>query len=150
MLVMKKFVLKKVEPENFKDLLYLIKKLAKYEKLEGPNKNATARLKKDLGKRYFAYLGYLNNQVIAYTIFFFNYSSFVAQPILYIEDIFILKKYRTQGIGRQILNFILQQAKKYSCCRVEWCVLNWNKPAIKFYERIKAQKLAWTFYRINL
>ena len=147
---MEKFVIKKVNRENFNDLIFLIKELAKYERLESPDKDAVNRLQKDNEKKYFAYIGCLNNKAIAYTIFFYNYSSFLAKPTLYIEDIFILKEYRKQGFGKKIFSFILKEAKKKQAGRIEWCVLNWNKPAIRFYDRMNAKKLPWTFYRINL
>jgi GNAT superfamily N-acetyltransferase len=147
---MHKFVIKKVTLDNFNEFLFLINKLAEYEKLNSPDKQAIQRLKKDCQKKYFAYIGYLNNYPIAYTIFFYNYSSFLAKPILYIEDIFILKEFRKQGFGRKIFEFILKQAKKSKVGRVEWCVLNWNKPALRFYDKMNAQKLPWTFYRIYL
>lgn len=147
---MEKFIIKKVNQKNFHDFIYLIKELAKYEKLRSPDKTAIKRLKKDNQKRYLAYLGFMNKKAIAYTIFFYNYSSFLAKPILYIEDIFIVKEYRRNGLGNKIFNFILKQAKKRQVARVEWCVLNWNKPAIKFYEKMKARKLPWTFYRKNI
>ncbi len=147
---MGKLIIKKVNHKNLNDFIFLIKELAKYEKLESPDRNAIKRLKEDNQKKYFAYLGFLDKKAIAYTIFFYNYSSFLAKPILYIEDIFILKEYRNQGLGRKLFDFILQIAKKKRVCRVEWCVLNWNKPAIKFYDKMKAKKLDWTFYRKDL
>lgn len=147
---MEKLVIKKVNQQNFNDFIYLIKELAKYEKLKSPDKYAVKRLKRDNGKKYFAYLGFLNNKAIAYCIFFYNYSSFLAKPTLYIEDVFILKDYRKKGFGTKIFSFILKQAEKKRVGRIEWCVLDWNKPAIRFYNKLKARKLPWTFYRINL
>jgi GNAT superfamily N-acetyltransferase len=142
--------IKKVDSKNFDDFIFLINALAEYEKLKGPDANAVRRLKKDCQKKYFAYLGYVNGKAMAYTIFFYNYSSFLAKPTLYIEDIFILKEYRQKGYGQKMFDFVFKEAKKNKSGMMQWCVLQWNKPAIKFYEKMKAKRLLWFFYQIKL
>lgn len=143
----------KITKNNFNDFLYLICKLAEYEKLDPPSKDGIKRLKKDgLSKspKYFAYVVRLNKKPIGYIIYFFTYSSFVTLPTFYLEDIFILEKYRQKGIGEQIFQFCINIAKECGCGRMEWCVLNWNKPAIKFYEKYNPQRLTdWSYYRLN-
>jgi hypothetical protein len=82
-----------INESNFNDFLFLIDKLAEYEKLNPPDDQARIRLKKDgldENPKYEAYLGIVNNEPVAYVIYFFNYSSFLALPTLYIEDIFVL------------------------------------------------------------
>jgi GNAT superfamily N-acetyltransferase len=78
-----------------------------------------------------------------------TYSSFLALPTLYIEDLFVLEKYRRMGFGQQLFNLCVRQAKEHGCSRMEWNVLTWNKPAIRFYEKNKAKRLDWYFYRMT-
>ena len=137
---------------NFDVFLDLVEKLAHYEKLSPPTDDEKVRLRKDgLGEapKYFAYLGKINDKYVAYVIYYFNYSSFVAKPLMYIEDIYVLDDYRKQGIGTKMLQFCVQQAMKKGCGRIEWCVLDWNEPALKFYEKNQAKKLNWTFFRLE-
>jgi len=143
----------KISTENFDDFISLINKLAEYEKLDPPNKDGIKRLKNDgLSKnpKYKAYVVRLNKKPIGYIIYFFTYSSFVTLPTFYLEDIFILEEYRRKGIGEQMFQFCISIAKKTGCGRMEWCVLNWNKPAINFYEKYHPQPLTdWQYYRLN-
>jgi GNAT superfamily N-acetyltransferase len=137
---------------NFEAFLKLVEKLAIYEKLTPPDEDAKARLEKDgLSEhpKYQAYLGKLDDKYVTYVIFFFNYSSFAAKPLMYIEDIFVLEEYRRQGIGSTMFKFCVKHAQDHDCGRIEWCVLNWNEPGIKFYEKMGAQKLDWTFFRLD-
>tara|TARA_Y100000310_G_scaffold343975_1_gene454318 strand:- start:2285 stop:2767 length:483 start_codon:yes stop_codon:yes gene_type:complete len=145
-------VIEKVNENNFDELIYLIEKLAEYEKLDPPNEEAKIRLKEHgLGEnpKYEAFLGKVNGKSVGYVIYFMMYSSFLALPTLYLEDIFVIKEYRKKSIGQKMLDFCVKKAKEKKCGRMEWCVLNWNTPALKFYEKNKATKLEWTFYRFT-
>jgi GNAT superfamily N-acetyltransferase len=146
-------IIERISDENFNDFLHLIEKLAEYEKLQPPAQEARDRLRTDgLAKdpKYEAYLGKLDNKAVAYIIYFFNYSSFLALPTLYLEDIFVLEEYRRQGIGKKMFAFCKERAKESGCGRIELCVLTWNEPAIQFYSKNDAERLDWYFYRINL
>ena len=146
-------VIEPVTADNFNDFIFLIEKLAEYEKLTPPDDEAKARLKVDGlsdNPKYEAFLGKLGDDYIAYIIYFFNYSSFLALPTLYLEDIFVLKEYRRRGFGMKLFNFCREQAKERGCGRIELCVLTWNEPAIKFYEKTGADRLDWYFYRLDL
>lgn len=145
-------IIEKVTDENFEDFFYLINKLAEYEKLTPPDSAAKARLRKDGlsdEPKYEAYLGKLNGEAIGYLIYFFNYSSFLAKSTLYIEDIFVLENYRRQGIGQRLFEFCVKQASERNAGRIEFCVLTWNKPAIRFYEKNGVKRLDWYFYRLD-
>ena len=147
-----KIKIEKVNKVNFDDFVQFIEKLAKYERQIPPDNQAKSRLKQDtLGEhpKIDAYLGTINGKTATYVIFFMTYSSYLALPILYIEDIFVLEEWRWKGIGRQMFRFCVQQAKKRGCGRMEWCVYNWNQPAIKFYKKINATQLDKTYYRLN-
>lgn len=138
---------------NFNEFLYLIDKLAEYEKLTPPSDKAQIMLKEDgLSKnpKYEAYLAKKNKKYIGYAIFFMCYSSFMAKPVLYLEDIFVLKKYRKKGTGQKLFNLIVTIAKERNCCRIEWHVLDWNKLGINFYEKNNAKHLSnWLYYRLT-
>ena len=135
---------------TFDDFVYLVEKLAEYEKIDPPDDQAKLRLKNDClsaNPKFEAYLGRIDGKYVAYVIFFMTYSSYLALPTLYLEDIFVLEEYRREGIGQKMFQFCVKQAKERDCGRMEWSVFNWNKPAIKFYEKNNATRLDKTYYR---
>jgi GNAT superfamily N-acetyltransferase len=142
----------KVTAENFEGFLGLIEKLAEYEKLNPPTPEAQSRLKRDClseKPKYWAYLATVNGQPAGYIIYFFTYSSFLALPTLFLEDIFVLDTYRRQGVGKALFNLVKQVAKQQGCGRIEFTVLKWNKLAQDFYAKNKAKNLDdWYFYRV--
>jgi GNAT superfamily N-acetyltransferase len=144
-------VIKKVTAETFDDFLGLIDKLAKYEKLTPPDEEAKNRLRRDCltdNPKYQAYLGKIGDKTISYIIYFFTYSSFLALPTLFLEDIFVLEEYRRQGVGKKMFDFLKETAKREGCGRIEFTVLKWNKSAQEFYEKRKSQQLEWFLYRL--
>ncbi|HMK95520.1 MAG TPA: GNAT family N-acetyltransferase [Candidatus Limnocylindrales bacterium] len=144
-------IIKKVTRETFDAFLNLIDKLAEFEKLAPPDKEAKRRLRADcLSKKpkYEAYVGLIGEKCVAYVICFFTYSSFLALQTLFLEDIFVLNEYRRQGIGKKMFNHCVELAKRKGCGRIEFMVLKWNKTAQKFYEKRKAKRLEWYFYRL--
>jgi len=148
----KKLVIEKLSENNFENFAYLIKKLAEYEDLTPPDKDAVNRLKKDglsEDNLFEAYLGRVNDTYVSYVILFKTYSSFIAKPILYLEDIFVLEECRKKGIGQKMFDFCKNKAKEEGCGRMDWCVLDWNKPAINFYKKNKAISIGETHYRLD-
>ncbi len=146
--------IEKISEKNFDEFLFLVDQLAFYEKLTPPDKAAKKRLKIDgLGSntKYEGYISRLNNKPIGYFFFFMTYSSFLARPTFYLEDIFLLREYRKNGYGHKMFEFCLDIAKKRNCGRMEWCVLNWNKNAFNFYNRYKPINLCeeWSYLRLN-
>jgi GNAT superfamily N-acetyltransferase len=144
-------VIQQVNEEIFDDFLGLIDKLAEYEKLTPPNEKARKRLRIDClsdKPKYHAFIGKIGNKSVSYIIYFFTYSSFLGLPTLYLEDIFVLKEYRRQGIGKRMFDHLKEIAKLEECSRIEFTVLKWNKPAQKFYEKNKAKRLEWFLYRL--
>ena len=144
--------IEKVKSENFESFLSLIDKLAEYEKSNPPDNAARKRLRQDAlsNKSIFeAYLGKIKDEYTGYIIIFMTYSSYLALPILYLEDLFVLEKYRKQGIGQKMFDFCVKMAKEKDCGRMEWCVYNWNKTAIDFYEKNNANRLDKAYYRLN-
>jgi GNAT superfamily N-acetyltransferase len=145
--------IEKVNAETIEDFLGLITKLAEYEKLSPPDKEAKNRLRHDclsITPKYQAFLGKVGERYVAYVIYFFTYSSFLALPTLYLEDLFVLQEYRHLGVGKTLFNFIKATAKQEGCGRIEFTVLTWNKSAQQFYAKNKAKCLEdWYFYRIT-
>ncbi len=144
-------VIQQVDEEIFDDFLGLIDKLAEYEKLAPPNEEARRRLRIDClsdKPKYQAFIGKIGNKSISYAIYFFTYSSFLALPTLYLEDIFVLEDYRRQGVGQRMFDYLKAIAKLEGCGRIEFTVLKWNKSAQEFYEKNKAKRLEWFLYRL--
>lgn len=144
-------VIKKVTAETFDDFLGLINKLAEYEKLAPPTKDAQKRLRQDCisdKPKYQAFIGKIGDKSASYIIYFFTYSSFLALPTLFLEDIFVLDEYRRLGVGKQMFDHLKTVAKQEGCGRIEFTVLKWNKLAQDFYEKNKAKRLEWYLYRV--
>lgn len=132
----------------------LVDALADYEKLERPSSEARMRLIQDLfgpKPRIECFLAFMDGYPIGYAIVLETYSSFLALPTLYLEDIFVLEEYRKRGAGKALFLTALDEAKRRGCGRMEWTVLDWNKLAIDFYDHIGGKHMAeWQRYRITL
>jgi len=130
----------------------LIVELAIYEKL----RHMVIGSVEDLVKFSFGsekvvhvHCGWLNGIIIGYSLHFLNFSTFLCKPGIYLEDIYIQPEYRAKGYGKKMLLHLCHIAKQNNYGRVEWQVLNWNEPSIKFYESLGAQPLKeWTQYRL--
>lgn len=141
-----------VKPENFDTFVNLIEKLAEYEKLSPPDEAAKLRLRDDAfsdNPRYEAYLGFIDEIPAGYITFYFTYSTFLAKPTLYLEDIFVLEQYRKLGLGKALFEFCRDVARKRGCSRIDWAVLTWNEPSIKFYEKQGGKRQEWYLYRLE-
>jgi len=134
-------------------ILAFIKELAEYEKLAHEVVATEAILKETLfGNKAHAetIIGYLNDKPVSFALFFHNFSTFLGRPGLYLEDLFVKPEARGFGIGKQMLNHLAKLAKERNCGRLEWWVLDWNKPAIDFYHRIGAKPMdEWTVFRVT-
>jgi GNAT superfamily N-acetyltransferase len=85
-----------------------------------------------------------------FALYFFNYSTFLAKPGLYLEDLFVKPEFRGLGLGKALLLHLAKLANQRGCGRMEWSVLDWNQPAIAFYESIGAErKTDWTICRLT-
>ena len=134
-------------------LLGLIDALAEYEKLDPPDVKAKQRLMRDMSgehPRFEAHLAELNGRDVGYALVFETYSSFLALPTLYLEDIFVLPKYRKLKIGYSLFKAMVAEAHRRGCGRLEWMVLDWNHLAIDFYTKLGAQYMKeWNLYRLT-
>ena len=132
----------------------LINALADYEELDRPQEDAVARLKADAfgdQRRFEAFIAYHDDEPVGYAICFETYSSFLAKPTMYLEDLFVLEDKREHGVGSALFDHVLKLARQRGCGRMEWQVLDWNELARDFYHHREAQWMKqWLPYRITL
>ena len=89
-------------------------------------------------------------QAVGFAVWFHNYSTFLGQHGLYLEDLFVVPEWRGRGVGRALLTYLARVAVDRGCGRMEWSVLDWNEPARGFYERLGAAPMdEWTVYRLT-
>jgi len=145
-----------IRPATFDDLptiCRLIRRLAEFEQLGHEAVFDEARLGEHLfGSRRFAevLLAEEGAQVVGFALFFHNYSTFVGKPGIYLEDLFVEPEHRGQGHGKALLKAVACLAFERDCGRMEWSVLNWNQPAISFYESLGAKPMEeWTLFRLT-
>jgi len=135
------------------DILRLIRALAEYEKLAHEVVATEAALADSLfGPRPAAevLLAEEGGRAIGFALFFQNYSTFLAKPGIYLEDLFVEPASRGHGVGKALLKAVAKIAVERRCGRFEWAVLDWNAPAIGFYQSLGAQPLAdWTVMRVT-
>ena len=144
---------RKTERADADALLRLIVGLADYEKLPPPNEAAQQRLIRDLfadQPRVESMLVEVDGQAAGYTFFFETYSTFLALPTLYLEDLFVLPEFRGHGAGAALFRTMAEEAYKRGCGRFKWEVLDWNRLAIDFYERFGGkQQSGWLQYQLT-
>lgn len=149
-------VIRPALPGDVPDLLALIRALAEYEKLThlvvtdeaalsaalfGPQPAAEALIALDAGQ---------SGQVAGFALFFHTFSTFLGRRGLWLEDLFVLPAQRGKGLGRALLTHLAGIARERGCGRFEWSVLDWNTPAIGFYERMGATLLPeWRIARVT-
>jgi GNAT superfamily N-acetyltransferase len=133
-------------------ILSLVRGLAEYEKLDPPDPAATTRLIDDMFRtppRIQAFLGECDGVAAGYAFVFETYSSFLALPTLYLEDLFVLPEFRSRKLGYALFTAMVAEAYRRGCGRMEWSVLDWNRLAINFYEKLGAKELKeWRVYRL--
>jgi GNAT superfamily N-acetyltransferase len=142
-----------MEPADIPSFLSLIDALAEYEHLSGPDAEARARLTADaLGDPplFAVLLAERDGTAIGYATYFFTYSTFLARPTLYLEDLFVLEEDRRRGLGKAFMHRLAVEALRRGCGRMEWQVLTWIEPAINFYKGLGAAHLVdWHGYRLT-
>jgi GNAT superfamily N-acetyltransferase len=134
-------------------LIRLVISLADFEKLPPPDQAAQQRLVADAfgpSPRFDVFLAEVEGDVAGYAFVFETYSTFLALPTLYLEDLFVLPEYRGRRIGYALMLHLAHEAVWRGCGRLEWAVLDWNRHAIDFYERLGAVHLnEWLVYRLD-
>lgn len=149
---MKKLEIIEAVAEDSHLILRFIKELAIYEKAEH---EVTAKVE-DIRESIFgenstvkALICNLHDQPIGFAVYFYNYSTWQGRKGLYLEDLYIVPEHRGIGAGNQLLKYLANKAVAEGCGRFEWSVLDWNEPAIRFYQSIGARpKSEWVCYQL--
>lgn len=139
--------------EDVAQILTFIKELATYEKLLHEVEASEESLRRALfGRRPYAeaLIGELGGEPNGFALFFHNFSTFLGRPGIYLEDLYVRPAARGRGLGKALLREIARLAKERDCGRLEWAVLDWNEPAIAFYEGLGAElKREWLLTRVT-
>ena len=144
-----------IRPASIEDaplILWFIKGLADYEKLT----HEVIATEKDLQDHLFGtnpkaevVIGEYNSEPVGFALFFHNFSTFVGKPGIYLEDLFVIPEMRGRGFGKSLLHNLARLCVERDCGRLEWAVLDWNEPAIKFYESIGSRLMKeWLINRL--
>jgi GNAT superfamily N-acetyltransferase len=134
-------------------ILELIRALATYER--APNdvtatENGLVEVLFDEKPSAEVLLAFENETAVGFAVFFHNFSTWLGRPGLYLEDLFVRPEHRGKGYGRALLIYLAKIARERGCGRMEWAVLDWNKPAIEFYRKLGAKPLdEWTVFRLT-
>lgn len=140
-------------PDDVPLILSLIRELAEYERLLHKVEADETTIRRTLfGPRPAArvLIADWRDQPAGFALFFEKYSTFLARRGIHLEDIYVQTRFRGRGIGRALLAHLAKWAVTEGYCRLDWTVLTWNVPAIRFYERLGARELAdWTIYRLE-
>jgi len=141
------------QPGDIPLVLSLIRGLAEYEKLGHEVVATEEKLKQSLfGDRPAAeaLIARYKGSPAGFALYFHNFSTFLGQPGLYLEDLFVKPGFRGHGIGQAMLAFLAALALERGCGRFEWAVLDWNRPARDFYESLGAKPMTdWIIHRVS-
>ena len=147
-----KFIIRPAEEADVKLILQFIKGLGEYEKLSHEVVATEQKLRKTLFKQKMAevIIGEYGGEPVGFALFFHNYSTFLGQAGIYLEDLFIIPEMRGKGFGKTMLKHLAKLAVERDCGRLEWACLDWNEPSISFYKGLGAKALDdWTVYRVT-
>ncbi len=147
------FILRPAELRDVAPIVQMIRELAVFEKLEHLVQATPEKLRPHLfGEKPAAeaIVAEADGKAIAFALFFTNFSTFLARPGLYLEDLYVQPAYRGKGVGEAMLTRLAGTAAERGCGRFEWSVLDWNENAIRFYERMGATVMPdWRICRIT-
>jgi len=131
----------------------LVRELAVYEKLEHEAKATAADFLREIDAPnpvIRVLIAEWNGEPAGFALYFFNFSTFVGRPGLYLEDLFVRPELRSHGIGRGLLRALARIARERNCGRMEWAVLDWNEPALRFYQSLGARQMKeWIVHRLT-
>jgi GNAT superfamily N-acetyltransferase len=151
------FVIRSASEADVPLIFNFVKSLASYEKMEDSVTATHEILQQNLfGPQPYAHvvIGYHisedGNEIPAgFALYFFNFSTFLGKPGLYLEDLFVKDEFRGKSYGKKLLQYLATIAKARDCGRFEWTVLDWNEPSIKFYKSLGAVPMdEWIIYRV--
>jgi GNAT superfamily N-acetyltransferase len=131
----------------------LVRELAEYEKLLDEAKATPEDFLRELDSPnpvIHVLIAEWEGKPAGFALYFFNFSTFVGRPGLYLEDLFVRPAQRSHGIGRALLRALARIAKERGCGRMEWAVLDWNEPALRFYQSLDARQMKeWIIHRLT-
>lgn len=147
------FQIRKAISDDVPQIFTLIQALAEYEELVHQVTGTAEDLQEHLfGNQVYAeaIVAEWDTKIVAFALFFPNYSTFLTKPGIYLEDLFVLPEYRRRGIGKAMLSYLGQLAIERDLGRLEWSVLDWNESAISFYQSMGAKVLPdWRTCRVT-
>lgn len=145
--------IRKATSKDAELIMEFIKGLAVYEKLEHEVVGSAADIRRTLfGEQPAAevLIAELDSQAAGFALFFTSYSTFLARPGIYLEDLFVMPQLRGHGLGKALLARLAALVVERNMGRLDWSVLDWNQPAIDFYESLGAREMnEWTQYRLT-
>jgi len=147
-----RILIRKGRSADAEQFVSLVLALAEFEHLDPPSERGRMRLVDDIFRRKKINLLVASDgsRLVGYALYFYTYSSFVAKPSLYLEDLFVLEEYRKRGIGFSLFRRCVEIALAEGCGRMEWAVLTWNAKALRFYEGLGARRMSdWYVYRLD-
>ncbi len=131
----------------------LVRELADYEKLLSEARATAVDFQRELDAPnpvIRVLIAEWDGKPAGFALYFFNFSTFVGRPGLYLEDLYVRPALRSHGIGRALLRALARIAKERDCGRMEWAVLDWNEPALRFYKTLGARQLnEWIVHRLT-
>lgn len=150
---MENIIIREARLEDTGLILRFITELAIYEKEPDAVKATEESIRESIfGEKATAHaiVCQIDDKPIGFAVYFYNYSTWLGRKGLYLEDLYIMPEHRNCGAGKEILKFLAKHAMENDCGRFEWSVLDWNEPAIKFYESIGARPQSeWIVYRLT-
>jgi len=146
-------VIRPAEPHEAPLVLSFVRELAEYERLSHEVVATDEGMRQALfGPRPYAEVIFacLNGEPVGFALFCYNFSTFLARPGIHLEDLFVRPHCRGRGIGQKLLSWLARETLERGCGRLEWAVLDWNEPSIKFYDSLGARALKeWFTYRLS-
>jgi GNAT superfamily N-acetyltransferase len=146
------FLIREAEPKDIPALLRLIRELAVYEKLLDIFANDEEQIAKTFfgaSPRVFCDFAEIAGEPVGYSIWFYSYSTFTGRHGIYLEDLYVKREHRGAGLGKAFLHTLAERCVAEGLTRLEWQVLDWNEPSIKFYRALGAVEMeGWTGFRL--
>ena len=145
--------IRKAQKSDVPLILHFIKELAEYERLLHEVTATVELLEANLfGEKSFAevVIASFEGKDVGFALYFHNFSTFVGKSGIYLEDLYVSHEYRGKGFGKTLLKYLANLAIERDCGRLEWQVLDWNEPSIKFYKNLGAKPMdEWTVFRVS-
>jgi GNAT superfamily N-acetyltransferase len=145
--------IRRAEEHEVPLVMRFVRALGEYERLAHEITGTEAEMREALfGPRPYAEVIFacLKGEPVGFALFCYNFSTFLARPGIHLEDLFVLPEHRGKGIGQRLLQWLARETVQRRCGRLEWAVLDWNEPSIRFYDSLGARAMKeWITYRLT-